>query len=213
MSSNPARWLCGSQIALRYRNTGRLSWVSAATVLEDSADLIALYMPTGAPLKVQVRVDGMPLLRPLPYAEKHETRWRLGDALWGERSVLWVSRPGQQYAVGMFWRDAEPRFLGWYVSMQAPLMRSPVGFDTIDHILTLAVSPDRSWRWLAQEEFADALRFGRFTQREAGRIRAAGNAAVTEIERRAWPFDVDWEDWRPGASWPSQDEPFKREVG
>jgi hypothetical protein len=213
VSSKPARWPHGSQIALRYRNTGRLSWISAASVLEDSADLIALYMPSRSLLKVQVRLDGLPLLRPLPDAEKHEIRWRLGDALWGEQSVLWVSRPGQQYAVGMFWRDAEPRFLGWYVSMQAPLMRSPVGFDTIDHILTLAVSPDRSSRWLAEEEFADALRFGRLTPSEAARIRAAGNAAVTQIEHRAWPFDVDWEDWRPGAGWPSQDAPLNREAG
>lgn len=213
MSSNPARWPRGSEIALRYRNTGRLSWVSAATVLEDSADLIALYMPPGATLKVQVRLDGPPLLRPLPHAEKQETRWRLGDAVWGERSVLWVTRPGQAYATGIFWREVEPRFLGWYVSMQAPLMRSPVGFDTIDHLLAIEVNPDRSWRWRAQEGFIDALRFGRFTLSESARIRAAGAAAVAQIERRAWPFDVDWEDWQPDAGWPVQDEPLNREAG
>ena len=155
----------------------------------------------------------MPFPRALPYAEKRQIAWRLGDGVWGERTVLWVSRPGQAYAVGMFWHESESRFLGWYVNLQAPLMRSPVGFDTIDHILDIEVAPDRSWKWKDEDEFADALRFGRFTASEGARIHAAGEAAIAEIEQRAWPFDAEWEGWQPGAGWPIPVLQVEREAG
>jgi hypothetical protein len=53
-----------------------------------------------------------------------------------------------------------------------------------------------------EDEFADAVRIGRFSKDDAARIRAAGHAAIDEIERRAWPLNTDWTDWPPDPIWP-----------
>jgi hypothetical protein len=148
-----------------------------------------------------VDLDGTPIPRGLSYAERAATPWRLGDGWWRDRSVLWLSSPGNAYAVGIFWVGTERTFGGWYVNLQDPLQRTRVGFDTADQLLDITVSPDRTWRWKDEDEFAEAARLGRFTAGEAAQIRTHGEAVIPLIEQGAWPFQPVWETWRPDPSW------------
>lgn len=71
----------------------------------------------------------------------------------------------------------------------------------MDHFLDIAVYPDRSWKWLDEDEFAQAQRCGLMDREQAGRVREAGRAAVAVIEEWGAPFSGGWEDWRPDPAW------------
>lgn len=74
--------------------------------------------------------------------------------------------------------------------------------DSEDHFLDISVHPDRTWRWLDEDEFAMAQRAGLMDAQLAARVREAGWSAVDAV--RAWgaPFSDGWQHWRPDPSWP-----------
>jgi hypothetical protein len=114
-------WTHGDQFVLRYSWEDRLSWVEPVTVVQDSSDCIALYMAMDTPIKRPVGKDGRPIPRFQSYQPPDRVPWRLGDAQWTEHSVLWLARPGEALAIGLFWRGAAREFVGWYGNVQAPL--------------------------------------------------------------------------------------------
>jgi len=189
-------WSSGDVVALRHLNTGRLSHVWPMVLVEDSQDLVALYVRSGTPTLGRCRLDGSALDRALPYEERHRTPWRLGAGAWYGSSCLQLHRAGERCA---WWRWLDGS--GWYVNLQEPLHRTRIGFDTTDHVLDLVVAPDGSWRWKDERELQVACRLGRFWRAEAASIRQAGETAAAAIEGRAWPLDSDWATWRPDPTW------------
>ena len=120
----------------------------------------------------------------------------IGDAIWTTHHVLVVVCPGDAFDIRLFWQEDWP-FRGWYVNLQDPVRRVPTGFDTADHILDLAIGPDRAWAWKDEDELADAVRIGRFSPREAAAVRATGERLIPRIEHGDWPFDDALTGWRP----------------
>ena len=84
-------------------------------------------------------------------------------------------------------------------------MRSPAGFDTVEHLLDVTIPPDRStWAWKDEDELAEAVDLGLFTDEDAAWFRYWGERAVEHVLLREPPFDEDWSTWRPDPAW---DEP------
>ncbi len=194
-------WRRGDQIALRFVRSDVVTYVTPCTVVEDSENVIALYVAVGTPVKKPFGLDGNPIPRELSYTERRNTPWRLGDGWWTDRSVLWIATPGASYSVGIFWEGVERSFVGWYINLQDPLTRSVAGFDTADHILDITVALDGTWNWKDEDEFAEAIEYGRFTPEEAAGIRLQGERVISLIESGAWPFLPEWANWRPDPSW------------
>jgi hypothetical protein len=194
-------WTYGDTILLRYLNRGRISHVVAATVVEDSPDLIALYVAMNSPMKIKVGLDGTRIPRSLPYPERFGKPWKLADGTWSERSVLWLTKPGMPYAIGVFWAGTERLFAGLYCNIQDPLQRHALGFDSVDHVLDVQFWPDGTWSWKDEDEFEDAQLVGRFTPESAATVREAGETAIKAWKQKAWPFDSDWATWEPDGSW------------
>ena len=109
-------------------------------------------------------------------------------------SFAWPDTP---YAILLLSEpDGSPR--GWYVNLQTPLQRTPIGFDTVDHLLDVLIPMDRSsWAWKDEDELAEGVALGLFTEADAGWFRYWGERAVEHLVLRLPPFDEDWEDWRP----------------
>ena len=189
-------WPSGSAVALRRLNRGRPSHVWPVTVVEDSRELTALYVAAGTPTRRRSHVGGTPIERSVPYADRYLLPWELGDGEWYGSSCLQLQRPGEARS---WWRWLDRD--GWYVNLQSPLVRTAVGFDTVDHVLDVVVEHG-SWSWKDEDEFADAKRIGAIGPEEADAIRSAGEEAVAAIEARTWPLGVGWEEWRPDPSWP-----------
>ena len=197
-------WNNGDQILLRYWsdwNTDQPTGLYPMTVVEDSPELIALYLAAGTAIKCGVNLDGSPIARNLPYAERYHRPKRIGDSVWHTNSRLMLARPGAAHLFSLFFRARDWRILGWYVDLQRPFARTPLGFDSEDQVLDIVIEEDLSWRWKDEDEFAEAQRLGRFSIDEAQSIRAEGERVIAIIESRNWPFEHDWESWRPDPGW------------
>lgn len=212
-------WKPGDQVLIRFRRRGPVSYANPVTVVHDGPDHTALYLRPGTPVKHRVLPDGTPIPRDMPYAQRATMPVLVGDGIWQWNHVLWLVRPGEAYSVGLFWGEADWAFRGWYVDLQDPVRRVPTGFDTADHVLDIQVAPDGVWSWKDEHEMAEAVRIGHFSQAEAGVIRTAGEAVISTIEARRWPFDRSLIDWRPDPAWPMptmplswNDEAFERRV-
>ena len=127
--------------------------------------------------------------------------WHLELRPRGHSAILSFAWPDTPYAILLLLdNDGSPR--GWYVNLQTPLARTPVGFDTVDHALDVLVTLDRSsWTWKDEDELAEAIALGLFTEADAASFRSWGERAVEHLVNRRPPFDVDWEDWRPDPTW------------
>jgi len=203
VSAPAPRWRPGSTVALRYFRRGELRWLKPVRVVDDSDASIALFLAADTVIKKPVqRSDGTEISRSLSYGQWFALDWELGEARWRDNSVLMLSRPGAAHSNWAFWDAADWTFRAWYVNLQQPLTRTPIGFDTEDHVLDLVIEPDvASWSWKDEDELADAIRVGRFTPSEAAAIRSEGKTAIAALEAREWPFDQGWEEWRPDPTW------------
>ncbi|HWN20602.1 MAG TPA: DUF402 domain-containing protein [Gaiellaceae bacterium] len=191
-------WSEGDLVALRHVNAGRVSHVWPTVVVKDTQDLVALYLAAGAPTLRRSRLDGSPLDRSLAYEERTRVPWRLAPGEWFGSSCLQLQRAGE---ASSWWRWLDGS--GWYVNLQDPLRRTPIGFDTGDHVLDLVVRPDGSWEWKDEDEFEAACQLGRFTRSEMAAVRRAGEEAAAAIDAGAWPLDSEWSTWLPDGSWPT----------
>jgi hypothetical protein len=207
------RWSNGDPVLLRRRRKGQVSWAKPVRIVEDSPDFTALYLVAGTKIMRPVALDGSPRPREMSYEQRYVLPTRTGDGVWRNNSMLMLTRPGAAHSFCAFWRASDWQFRDWYVNLQAPLRRTPLGFDTEDHLLDIVIAPDlSSWEWKDAEEFEAAQRVGRFKPEEADAIRAEGEAAIAAIESRSWPFDAGWEEWCPDPTWtvpevpPSWDE-------
>ena len=180
-------WANGDVALLRYVRYGRVRRATPHVVVQDSTDLVALHVPPGATGKAAVW-DGSPI------RGQADRDWALRDHVWHSYRVLRLIRWGAAHAIELFYNCDE--FVGWYVNLQEPLRRAPLGFDTDDLVLDVWVKTDGSWEWKDEDELEEAVRLDRFDTDEAAAIRAEGERVLEK-----WPFPTGWEDWRPDPGW------------
>jgi predicted RNA-binding protein associated with RNAse of E/G family len=126
----------------------------------------------------------------------------LVDKTWVETEVLMLVAPGAAHSVYAMWEQGHTSFRCWYINLQEPLRRTSMGFDTMDHLLDIVVSPDRSaWRWKDEDEFREAVALGVYSAEEARAIRAEGQRAIKRMQANQSPFCDGWEKWSPPAEW------------
>lgn len=186
------RFRPGEAIALRELWAGRIRAARAATVVQDDHDQVTLFIPTGSPAMRAFRDGRLERRRDLPYD--------LAPVRYDEAHVLSFAWPEVPYAILRFYRPDWSAW-SWYVNLQDPLRRSAVGFDTEDHVLDVIIELDGTWRWKDEDELADAVERGLFTDHEAERFRRHGLEAVRRLPDREPPFDREWSSWRPDPSW------------
>ena len=94
---------------------------------------------------------------------------------------------------------AGTRLTCWYTNLEEPLRRILIRFDTMDDLLDIVVSPDRSeWHWKHENEFAEAVALGVYAEEAAHAIRAEGERAVQRLLEGESPFAPEWESGRVG---------------
>jgi hypothetical protein len=192
------RFVPGEAIVLREMLRGRIWAVRPLTVVRDAEDLSMFYLPPGTRWYGPVSSDERLIHLKAPGAD-----WSLGARRWSDAHVLSFSWPDAGAAVLHFWdEDWTPSC--WYVNVEAPLRRFALGFDTFDHDLDVVVQPDRSsWRWKDEDDVAEGIRLGVYTEQDEAAFRREGERGLERILGREPPFDRDWSRWRPEPSWPS----------
>ena len=178
---------------------GRVFEARPTIVVEDEPEQTMLLLPGGVRCGLAIGADGRELRLP-------DRPWHLEIRPRGEQPILSFAWPDTPYSV-LLWTAGDDRRV-WYVNLQDPLARTPMGFDTTDHALDVVIELDRSsWRWKDEEELAEAVRDGLFTPEEAADFRVWGERAVERVLSREPPFDREWDDWRPDPGWPLPELP------
>jgi hypothetical protein len=172
-------------------------------VVDDADDRLLLWIPRGTVRKVPVT----PLSRDDP-ADRSQRAienlaredWAYGEHVW-DVSCLWILTPGAWHGVWVSW-DPSGRHHGWYVNLQRPFTRTPIGIEAMDLALDVVVEPDRTWRWKDEEEFEKLVDRSIFDSATASRVREEAETVIGRIEDAQAPFCEPWPSWRPDPRWP-----------
>ncbi len=185
-------WSSGEAIRRReVLNDGR-AWLEVdVIVVQDNDELLATYIPSGA------RFTFPPGAWPTPDG-LHP--WH-GRESWQGHGVLMLQRPGEAYAVWLFWEGDDRIFQGWYVNFQEPFRRTAEGYDTQDLELDIWWPVGAPWVWKDDEELEERIAEGRYTAGQVAATRAEGQrvAALLDAGERWW--EDSWADWQPPVGW------------
>ncbi|OLC57441.1 MAG: hypothetical protein AUH85_03460 [Chloroflexi bacterium 13_1_40CM_4_68_4] len=193
----------------RFRPGEAITWRSIAaregvvghawpwTMVRDEADLIVLYMPAGASLKMRTGDFGGP-------RDRFLIRWDGGyrDNVWTGAAVTLLHRPEDAHSVWLA-RDAETiRPLWWYVNLEEHWRRTAIGFDSRDQWLDLwADAERREGTWKDEDELQWAVEHEIIDAEAAAEVRREGERALQRVQRWEAPLDQGWERWRPDPAW------------
>jgi hypothetical protein len=174
----------GEHVVLRQLHGARIWTAAPAVVVEDGPERLVLWLPA--------ETSGMAAPRGAPpFGE-----WTLQPRAWDRRGELVRLTPAGRAHSILHFHHADGSFRGWYVNLEEPLRRTPLGFDFEDHLLDLWIEPNGAWRWLDEDELAEGLASGLMDPETAAAARAEGERVLAE-----WPFPTGFEEWRPDPAW------------
>ena len=187
-------WQPGNTATLRGVGV-KVFWAYLTIVVQDTPDLIVLYMPAGV-LGKDTEHKSTP--QELLAAEEIN----IADCQWERTDVLMLIVPCEAFSTYVMWETGTKNLVCWYINLQEPIRRTQIGFDTMDNMLDVVVSPDMSeWKWKDDDEFAEAEQVGFYSHEIAREIWAEGEKAARLLtsERRA--FYQQWQNWQAKPEW------------
>jgi hypothetical protein len=191
----PSRWNPGDTAVLRGVGFGHLWWACPAFVVEDTPERIALYWRVGTHWR---DVGRHPTAQELLAVAKVD----LIELTWAETDVLLLAAPGEAHSIWLMWEQGHVRLRCWYVNLETPLRRTPLGFDMMDQELDVVISADRSeWHWKDEAAFDEMVAAGVFSAEEARAIREEGGRVIRQMQAGGSPFCDGWEKWSPPPEW------------
>jgi hypothetical protein len=177
------RWLAGEHI------TG----AAPCHLIEETASYAVLYEPAGTTWMREAGKRSGPRGRNLLAADR---TGRFEEHVWVGDGVLRVHSFGEPWSVWR-WLDSNshwsPQF---YLNLEDPWRRTPIGFDTGDWVLDVFGVPD-NWAYKDVDELEWLEATGQVSPAWAERTRSAGRASAAALDSRAWPFSADWNRWLP----------------
>lgn len=187
-------WTAGQNATLRGVGA-KVFWAYPTIVVQDTSELIVLYMPAGVLGK---DTDHKPTPSELLAAEKIN----IVDCQWERTDVLFLIVPGEAFSTYVMWETGTRNLECWYVNLQEPIKRTRIGFDTMDNMLDVVISPDMSkWRWKDDDEFAEAQKVGFYSNEQAREIWSEGEKAVGLITSERRSLYEEWEKWQANPQW------------
>jgi len=181
-------WSEGDIVLKRSIYRGNVRWTFPHRYVGDWDGRIGLYCGPGNQGKAMRRGPDGYLRRWMTDAPPFDTEWE-------QTHVLRFERAGARHSIEIYWRTDWEHW-SWYVNLQSPVVVNGRFVDTTDEALDIVVAPDGGWRWKDEDELAEGVELGIWSEAEAAEIRAEGERVVA-----AAPWPTCWEDWRPPADW------------
>lgn len=186
----------GDQIVVRERANQKIWTARPMTVVQDTEDLIVLYMMPDSVMKHPRTPDGQ------SYPEFLQEPWNLVDERWSSGGALYFSRPRSHYAVAHIWAKNFRETKCWYVNLQQPYERTALGFDYLDQSLDIVISADlKTWQWKDAVEFENLQEKGIISRDDGDLMREVGLHVIANYRNDSLIFNDAWRSWRPPASW------------
>ncbi|MEO8288780.1 MAG: DUF402 domain-containing protein [Chloroflexota bacterium] len=186
----------GMPIIIREGWNSRVWTARPVRVVEDTPELIALYMAPGTIYKHPRTLEGDQVPR-LLLAED----WRLVDVKWYGGGALYLAIPGERYMVVGFRNDANSRFVRWYINLQDPLKRTTLGFDYLDMELDVEIDAALSrWQWKDMDKLEELVATGKIAEQKAEGLKELGRDVADRIVG-GQSFITRWSSWDPPLEW------------
>jgi hypothetical protein len=167
---------------------GNVRWTFPHRYVGEWDGRIGIYCGPGNQGKAMRRGPGGYLRRWMTDAPPFDTEWE-------QTHVLRFERPGARHSVEVYWK-LDWEHWSWYVNLQSAVVVTGRFVDTTDEALDIVAKPDGSWHWKDEDELAEGVELGIWTEREAAEIRAEGERVLAQP-----PWPTGWEDWRPPDEW------------
>ena len=113
-----------------------------------------------------------------------------------------LQRPGDDYALWVFWEGPERHLDSWYINLQEPFRRSERGYDTQDLELDIVVMPDLSWQLKDDDVLEERVREGRYTVEQIHEAREQARRLTALIDAGDLWWSEAWAAWEPDPNWP-----------
>ena len=186
-------WQPGMHITVRNIWQGRVFSAFPFVVVEETAQFIATHIAPGATWKRPMDVQGRDIR--MPHGE-----WQLRCDAWYGHGVLRLFMRNAAHSVLIFLGPTDVE--RWYINLETPFQRTPIGLDVRDQFLDIVFSSDLSTYQIKDEpELHEALALGLIDAVEAAAIRAEAARVITRVQQSHPAIQDRWRSWRPPASW------------
>jgi hypothetical protein len=194
-------WAPGATVVEQGLYWGQIVTARPVTVVEDRPDLLALYshpstmFMSGATenrrsIDIDELMDIYDPARPITLTERQQRHYH----------CITLNVPDARRSVFVLW-GPDWDWYRWYVNIQEPFRRTPIGIQVCDLTLDLWVHPDFTWEWKDAEELDGFVSRGYMTAERAELIRREALRAIADVEARNAPFGDPWPEWRPSSEW------------
>ena len=201
--TEPNLWNAGENVLLRGVFDGHPVYIQSARVVKDTPQETVLLIWPGAECMVP---NGY--IHHAHDAEKwdrwHETltnTLQLEKFIWHTNRFLILLEPEKFYSTIYIWEAASDNFLCYYINFQLPFRRTRLGFDTLDLDLDIVIQPSHDWQWKDMDEYQRGIRAGGIRPDWVKKIEEAQKDVFARVEKRAYPLDASWFNWRPDSNW------------
>jgi len=185
----------GQMILYRELWNGAVMTAMPLRIVADTLERTVLYLAPDTPFRAARASGGGPV--------RDLDDWVPTETVWAGGSLIRLLESGAWHCVDVEF-DAGGGFCGWYINFQEPVRRTPAGFDTVDLVLDLVVTPDGTGRRKDEEDFARAVAQGHIAADVAARVLAEVERMEAAVATGGAPFDErDWTVWRPPDGWKS----------
>lgn len=141
--------------------------------------------------------------------KKHINRWQvarqnpltLEEFIWQRNRILFFLEPDKYYSFCLFWHHESDKFNCYYVNFQLPYTRSRCGFDTLDLDLDIVINENFEWKWKDIDDYQAGINEGGIKEEWVRGIEQSKDEVMKRIERRRYPMDGSWIQWRPDSTW------------
>ena len=211
---NPNLWNEGDIVLLRGVYNDKAAYVQSARVVKDTPEETALLVWPGAECMVPNGYLHHAHNRTMwdRWAETTTNTLKLEKFIWHTNRFLILLEPEKYYATIYIWKAATDEFMGYYINFQLPYRRSRLGFDTLDLDLDIVIEPNFEWTWKDMDEYQQKIQSGGIRLDWVNEIEHAKQEVFTRLEKRGYPFNSDWLNWRPDPNWTAPSLPENWDV-
>ena len=193
-------WKPGDIVAWRGIRNNRIWHVQPTIVVKDEpGELVLTLLPGTECMAEETYPQGKNKSR--RWWDFKNNDWKLAKYHWHTNRLLLIFESEKCYSTILFWDHNTGVFLCYYINFQLPFQRRYDSADTLDLELDMIVNPDFNLRWKDVDEYRLAIENGWISSEWMREIEKAKPEILERIEKRQYPFDGSWLDWRPDPGW------------
>lgn len=193
-------WKAGDVIAWRGIYRDRIWHAMPTIIVKDSPQEIVLALAPGTDCMVEADYVNGKKNGKRRWDFKDED-WKLEKFSWHTNRLLFLIEPEKYYSTIFFWDHESNEFLCYYINLQLPFKRNHSSIDTLDLDLDIVIHPDFSFEWKDVDDYQKGIETGIILPEWVNEIDTSKREVLERLEKREYPFDKSWLNWRPDPAW------------